>query len=248
MGVPLVFGLEDPIQRRLRTETGEWEDELRFSAFSSIHTSVSPSRIQQGASETAITFDTLVGYVSDNVLTDSIITAFDTSGVALGDTNTWLFDGALPEYFKGLSEEYGSFHESLRSGNRAALVVLAQVVWNIMTVPEVREYEAAETTAQTERVDIGRRRGKSRQSDVTVVDIRPRVSGRPTAQHGGIEHDFRWTVREHYRNQPYGPGRRFRRRIKIAAHEAGPPDKPLRKHTVVHRLTEFSDGSLEDAK
>lgn len=54
---------------------------------------------------------------------------------------------------------------------------------------------------------------------------------------GAREYRYKWVVKGHHRNQPYGPGRLQRRLIWIDAHVAGPDDKPLKpKPTVIHAV------------
>lgn len=93
-----------------------------------------------------------------------------------------------------------------------------------MFLPE----EAADSTRSTGKRATGR--------DVRVVVVGRKsdiVPGEPVPVGPRSEPDHRWTVRGHWRNQPCGPGRRYRRRIWVPEHEAGPPDKPLRKSPTV---------------
>jgi hypothetical protein len=102
------------------------------------------------------------------------------------------------------------------------------------------EIEATATVTYVEQVSLkkrDKRSGKRNTSDVTVIDVIRRAYAAHQPGAGvPIEHDHRWTVRGHWRMQPFGPSRVQRRRIWIDEHEAGPPDKPLIRRTRVYRL------------
>lgn len=73
--------------------------------------------------------------------------------------------------------------------------------------------------------------------DVHVIDVkRPALRSVGDVRANSVEHDHRWVVRGHWRNQPCGKGRSQRRRIWIQEHVAGPEDKPLRRDTRVYRI------------
>ena len=55
-----------------------------------------------------------------------------------------------------------------------------------------------------------------------------------TAGHASADHDHRWIVSGHWRQQPYGPNSSLRKRIWIAPYVQGPADKPL---VVTDRVT-----------
>jgi hypothetical protein len=101
-----------------------------------------------------------------------------------------------------------------------------RVAWTLLNSPEETEVTATRVTET--RVSAGKeRRGNPRDREVSVIDIRP-----PSPVHRGsggepIEHDHRWIVRGHWRNQPWGKKRTLRRRIWIDEHVVGPKDKPL---------------------
>jgi hypothetical protein len=52
----------------------------------------------------------------------------------------------------------------------------------------------------------------------------------------GREREYRWWVRGHWRNQPYGPGRAERRLIYIDPQVRGPEGKPIKASTTVRVL------------
>lgn len=93
-----------------------------------------------------------------------------------------------------------------------------------------------------ERVQVmkpakAKRAKESPMRDVHVIDVkRPALRSVGDGRSTSVEHDHRWVVRGHWRNQPCGKGRTQRRRIWIQEHVAGPEDKPLRRDTRVYRI------------
>jgi hypothetical protein len=80
------------------------------------------------------------------------------------------------------------------------------------------------------QVRLVRIRGHRTASDATPSA--PQQAGdRP-----GVERQYRWWVRGHWRNQPYGPGRAQRRLIYIDPQLRGPEDKPINASTTVRIL------------
>lgn len=78
--------------------------------------------------------------------------------------------------------------------------------------------------------------------DVRLVRIRgtapaaaPRTAHQPDDQ-TSPDCGYRWWVRGHWRNQPYGPGRQQRRLIYLDSHLRGPEDKPIKASTTVRVL------------
>jgi hypothetical protein len=72
--------------------------------------------------------------------------------------------------------------------------------------------------------------------EVKVVYVRgSRRDHQPTGEHGN--YSCRWAVSGHWRNQPYGPGRKLRRPIWIAPYIKGPADAPLDAREVVRAIT-----------
>jgi hypothetical protein len=68
---------------------------------------------------------------------------------------------------------------------------------------------------------------------LTRRDDRPGpVSGRQQSPH-----EYRWWVKAHWRQQPYGPGRALRRPLLVLPQLRGPDDKPIKASTVVRTLT-----------
>lgn len=105
--------------------------------------------------------------------------------------------------------------------------------WSLLNEPV--EVEVTATQVRTETVSVGKKR-KASDQDVSVIDVRMRRSsseGVPDSLSSCVEHDYRWSVRGHWRNQPFGPGRAHRRRIWIESYVAGPEDKPMKSRIAV---------------
>ncbi|WP_426502853.1 hypothetical protein ACPPVO_35145 [Dactylosporangium sp. McL0621] len=67
---------------------------------------------------------------------------------------------------------------------------------------------------------------------------RPGEAGGGTAGQDRIPRAYRWWVRAHWRQQPYGPGRTLRRPVLVLPQVRGPHDKPIKASTVVRILTD----------
>ncbi|SIF35524.1 hypothetical protein [Mycobacteroides abscessus] len=91
-------------------------------------------------------------------------------------------------------------------------------------------------TVQVMKPAKAKRARVSPNRDVHVIDVRPRITAASSGGGRTVEHDHRWVVRGHWRNQPCGPGRTLRRRIWIQSHVAGPADAPLRRDPTVYRI------------
>lgn len=61
----------------------------------------------------------------------------------------------------------------------------------------------------------------------TVHVLTGPLSVSKTAGHASTDHDHRWIVSGHWKQQPYGPNSSLRKRIWIAPYVQGPADKPL---------------------
>jgi hypothetical protein len=79
----------------------------------------------------------------------------------------------------------------------------------------------------------------------TTTTAEPAAARQPNAQ-PGRDHEYRWWVRGHWRNQPYGPGRCRRRLIYLDPHVRGPEDKPIKASTVVRILGTARPRSRDD--
>jgi len=90
--------------------------------------------------------------------------------------------------------------------------------------------------AETRRAErYAEKHGQSAESSrVRLVTLRD-VEGHRSTRHadGGKEHDHRWPVSGHWRNQPYGPGRSLRRLQYIDPYLKGPEGAPVKVPEVV---------------
>ena len=59
---------------------------------------------------------------------------------------------------------------------------------------------------------------------------------RPAGDRQPTPHEYRWWVKAHWRQQPYGPGRALRRPLLVLPQLRGPDDKPIKASTVVRML------------
>jgi hypothetical protein len=120
-----------------------------------------------------------------------------------------------------------------------ALAMVVQALWRRWQNPESDGY-TSEVFLAEETPDVSRSTGKretGRNVRVVVVGRKSEpLPGEPVPSGARDEPDHRWRVRGHWRMQPCGPGRRYRRRIWVEEHEAGPPDKPLKETTTVLAL------------
>jgi hypothetical protein len=78
--------------------------------------------------------------------------------------------------------------------------------------------------------------------DVRLIRIRGAhtagsATRRPAGDQDSPQREFRWWVKGHWRNQPYGRGRAQRRLIFLDPHLRGPEGKPIKASTTVRVLT-----------
>lgn len=113
---------------------------------------------------------------------------------------------------------------------------IARLALTLYTQPV--EQDAAAVTVERQNVSTHKKNSKARKArtqDISVIDVR-RDSIRYAGEHRHVEHDHRWKVRGHLRNQAYGPGRSLRKLIWVSEQVRGPEDKPLLRTPRVHRL------------
>lgn len=100
--------------------------------------------------------------------------------------------------------------------------------WLLMGQPAVTEL----TVDAPGAAESGNER-RGRSAPVTIVDVAGMIRDgngagvAPGVGDGGREYTHRWWVSGHWRQQPYGPGRRYRKPVWIAPHLKGPPDAPV---------------------
>lgn len=121
-----------------------------------------------------------------------------------------------------------------------AAVGLITTAWAVFSEPST--VEAAALTVDTDTVVTNSKKRRAtargvRTADVSVIDVKRAPGVRYSGGTGrAIEHDHRWSVRGHWRRQPYGAGRAHRRLVWIDEQVRGPEDKPLWTPTKVHKL------------
>lgn len=104
----------------------------------------------------------------------------------------------------------------------------------IATAGAVEVGDAAMQEGSTARKTFARPRVRVTTYDVTR---RPKASESGRRWGGGREYASQWWVRGHWRQQPWGPGRKLRRPVFIEAHLAGPSDKPVDDRPRVRKYT-----------
>jgi hypothetical protein len=110
-------------------------------------------------------------------------------------------------------------------------------LWLMAHQPHVVDLsDLAPTRAQARRAQ----RGGQAPPTVRVVNLRRTIyegaEAVPDDTAGGRRYRVRWPVRPHWRQQAYGPGRRYRKTILVPPHIKGPAGAPFAKNTTVHLL------------
>lgn len=93
------------------------------------------------------------------------------------------------------------------------------------------------------------RAGRPPPPEVRLVDVRRRATprrGPGGERQAGGKHSYRYPVSGFWRQQPYGPGRAYRRPKWIEGHTRGPDDAPLIIRHDVHVLRTGPDEQPED--
>lgn len=116
----------------------------------------------------------------------------------------------------------------------ASMNVVVALVWALMNEPVAQDDAAI--TVEASPLSIGKKRTR-RDVDVSVVDIRRPTNIRYLPGAHRVEHDHRWTVTGHWRNQACGPGYSLRKLTWIDDYVAGPDDKPLIRRPRVQRVS-----------
>lgn len=115
--------------------------------------------------------------------------------------------------------------EDLENATHRALFSLIGSAWVMMQTPTVAERREIETSGKPS--DRARQVGAP--TNVTLIDLRALRHITPAeAGDGSRTYSYRWVVRGHWRNQPYGPGREERRITWIPSHVKGPADAPFK--------------------
>lgn len=109
--------------------------------------------------------------------------------------------------------------------------------WMVTYWTMMNQTVVASSREPLERLTARRVRRYKIPEHVTVVQLRRRESNQKHVGETSVEWQHRWMVRGHWRNQPYGEGRRDVRRIWIHPFVKGPADKPLVQTQKVYALT-----------
>lgn len=121
-----------------------------------------------------------------------------------------------------------------------ALAVVG-TTWLLMQQPRIATAGAVEVgdAARMQEGSTARKTFARPRVRVTTYDVtrRPKASESGRQRGGGREYASQWWVRGHWRQQPWGPGRKLRRPVFIEAHLAGPSDKPVDDRPQVRRYT-----------
>lgn len=121
-----------------------------------------------------------------------------------------------------------------------ALAVVG-ATWLLMQQPRIATAGAVEVgdAARMQEGSTARKTFARPRVRVTTYDVtrRPAASKDGRRHDGGREYASQWWVRGHWRQQPWGPGRKLRRPKFIEAHLAGPSDKPVDDRPRVRKYT-----------
>lgn len=123
-------------------------------------------------------------------------------------------------------------------GQVSPALVWLVTAWSLMSTPTVTDHHLVDArTGATTPVPVNHALTEAQQVrrslQVRVIDVHaPRHAthdddsgdGATTAQ----VRDHRWLVRGHWRNQPYGPQRSFRKPVWVPSYIKGPADAPLK--------------------
>lgn len=110
-------------------------------------------------------------------------------------------------------------------------------LWLLAHQPHIVDLsDLAPTRAQARRAQ----RDGQGHPKVRVVNLRRTIyegaETVPDDRPGGRRYRVRWPVRPHWRQQAYGPGRRYRKTILVPPHIKGPAGAPFAKNTTIHLL------------
>lgn len=144
-------------------------------------------------------------------------------------------DPHLPPVPLGRSDWYFGFdtdHElddDMPEGTMASIIEdrrLVAALWQLTTQTEL----VASAEERPQRAAAKRIVRKGYQPSPVRLVYLNRKTGRRNqpASTGTRQYSHRWTVKPHWRQQPYGPGRSLRRARYIDQYVKGPDDKPLR--------------------
>ena len=121
-----------------------------------------------------------------------------------------------------------------------ALAVVG-TTWLLMQQPRIATAGAVEVgdAARMQEGSTARKTFARPRVRVTTYDVTRRPKASESGRRGGAGREYasQWWVRGHWRQQPWGPGRKLRRPVFIEPHLAGPQDKPVDDRPRVRRYT-----------
>ena len=118
--------------------------------------------------------------------------------------------GACPEF------------SSLSHAEQLPYLILATLM------PAARQQTRSIASSQRHAINTATPSHPNNPVDIETVHVLTGpISVNKTAGHANTDHDHRWMVSGHWKQQPYGPNSSLRKRIWIAPYVQGPADKPL---------------------
>lgn len=126
----------------------------------------------------------------------------------------------------------------MSNGSGSSILELLHGAWTLYNSPMEMELTATTHTALTTSKPHRPGKGRARKTpDIEVIDVRrPAPHDHGNASAAAFDHDHRWTVRGHWRNQTCGPHGILRRKTWIEEHVRGPEDAPLVVRPKVWRI------------
>jgi hypothetical protein len=150
---------------------------------------------------------------------DRVTTAIVASGY---ETTLRAVNGLVPTLMHQSAPNLNM--DDLRPRGQITPLALVHAMWDLMNrVPEPEKPEHVDRASVKRAARVGLR------ADVRSAPLHSPPAPSATSAGTGAERaplDHHVYVREHYRWQAYGPGRKLRKRIKIAEYDYGPEDPP----------------------
>jgi len=141
--------------------------------------------------------------------------------VPLGRSD-WVLGTALDAQLAELKADPGRW-DSMREDRQ-----LMGALWSLAAQPHIT-HQATETLTGPERRRHVRQHGKDTPAEVHVLRLRPQRTERGDGEGRAVRWSVRWPVRQHWRNQACGPGRKMRRPVLVPGHIKGPAGAPLKR-------------------
>lgn len=129
------------------------------------------------------------------------------------------------------ADEHGLESEAAARESGAMLALLG-ATWLLAEQDGVSDREVVKTTPTKRRRFERSALTRMLPTNVQLIELRRHETVKPSGQRRAVEWSSRWLVGGHWRQQPYGPGRKQRRPVYIAPYIKGPDDKPLKSERV----------------